>query len=134
MIHHIELNVADLTKSREFYTALLSELGYSIFQDWAEGFSFKFGSSYLVFVQTADEFLSRSYHRKAIGLNHLAFHAATRAQVDNLADKMRELGVQLLYEDRFPYAGGPDHYALFLEDPDRIKIEIAVDRGNDDHG
>lgn len=134
MIHHIELNVSDLTKSREFYTTLLPELGYSIYQDWPKGFSFKLDSSYLVFVQTADEFLSRSYHRKAIGLNHLAFHAATKADVDSLADKMRNLGVRLLYEDRYPYAGGPDHYAVFMEDPDRIKIEVAADRGSDEHG
>lgn len=134
MIHHIELNVSDLTKTREFYTALLPEIGYSIYQDWPEGFSFKLGSSYLVFVQTAEQYVSRSYHRKAIGLNHLAFHAATRADVDSLADKMRNLGVRLLYEDHYPYAGGPHHYAVFMEDPDRIKIEIVADRGNGEHG
>lgn len=133
MIHHVELNVSDLKKSREFYTVLLPELGYSIYQDWAQGFSFKSGPSYLVFVQTAEEFLPSSYHRKATGLNHLAFYAATEADVDRLADKMQNSGVQILYEDRYPYAGGPEHYAVFMEDPDRIKIEVAVDRGNGGH-
>ncbi|HSP23507.1 MAG TPA: VOC family protein [Planococcus sp. (in: firmicutes)] len=127
MIHHIELNVSNLNKSREFYAALLPELGYSIYQDWPEGFSFKSGPSYVVFVQTAAGFLSRPYHRKAPGLNHLAFHAATPHLVDSLANKMRGLGVRMLYEDRYPYAGGPGHYAVFMEDPDRMKIEIAVD-------
>lgn len=127
MIHHIELNVSDLNKSRDFYEALLPELGYSIYQDWPEGFSFRNGHSYVVFVQTTEHFLSRPYHRKAPGLNHLAFHAATPAVVDTVAGKMRSLGVQMLYEDRYPYAGGPHHYAVFMEDPDRMKIEIAVD-------
>ena len=132
MIHHIELNVTDLDKSREFYTALLPELGYAIYQDWPEGFSFKNGRSYVVFVQTAEDFLFRPYHRKAPGLNHLAFHAGTPAVIDRLAGKMRSLGVRLLYEDRYPYAGGPHHYAVFMEDPDRMKIEIAVDGSAED--
>ncbi|WP_416145460.1 VOC family protein [Planococcus koreensis] len=129
MIHHIELNVSDLKKSREFYAALLPELGYSIYQEWPEGFSYRNGHSYVVFVQTAENFLSRPYHRKAPGLNHLAFHAAAPAVVDRLAGKMRGLGVSMLYEDRYPYAGGPHHYAVFMEDPDRMKIEIAADGG-----
>lgn len=31
------------------------------------------------------------------------------------------------YEDRHPYAGGPDYYAVFFEDPDRMKVEIVAD-------
>ncbi len=29
------------------------------------------------------------------------------------------------FNDRYPYAGGSDHYALYLEDPDGIKIELV---------
>lgn len=25
------------------------------------------------------------------------------------------------------YAGGPDYYALFFEDPDRIKVELVAE-------
>ena len=32
---------------------------------------------------------------------------------------------QLLYDDHYPHAGGPDHHALYLEDPDGIKIELV---------
>ncbi|MGO1060805.1 VOC family protein [Planococcus sp. FY231025] len=69
------------------------------------------------------------YHRKASGLNHLAFRADSRSEVDRLAEKMRLSDVPMLYEDRYPFAGGPDHYAVFLEDPDRLKIEIAAGEG-----
>lgn len=129
MIHHIEINVKSLQRSREFYSMLLPDLGYELYQDWPEGFSFKNGSSYIVFVQTEKPYLHLPYHRKASGLNHLAFWADSRSEVDRLAGKMRLSGVPMLYEDRYPFAGGPDHYAVFLEDPDRLKIEIAAGEG-----
>lgn len=126
MLHHVEINVADLQTTRKFYDALLPDLGYKLYQEWPEGFSYRHGAAYIVFVQTEKAFLHKPYHRKAIGLNHLAFHAASRNQVDELTEKMSRNGVRILYEDRHPYAGGPNYYALFIEDPDRLKIEIAA--------
>ena len=33
----------------------------------------------------------------------------------------------MLYDDPYPFAtGGNDYYALFLEDPDRIKVEFVA--------
>ncbi len=60
------------------------------------------------------------------GLNHLAFHAASRAQVDDVTVKLKARGVPILYADRHPYAGGPDYYAVFFEDPDRMKVEVTA--------
>ncbi|ALS77576.1 VOC family protein [Planococcus kocurii] len=126
MLHHVELNVSNLTEARSFYSELLPLLGYVLFQEWEQGFSYKSGPTYLVFVQTQEEFLQTSFHRKKTGLNHLAFHAISCAQVDEMTEKMRQLGVRILYEDLHPYAGGPNCYAVFLEGPDRLKIEIVA--------
>ena len=30
-----------------------------------------------------------------------------------------------LYEEKHPYAGGPDYYAVYFEDSDRMKVEIT---------
>lgn len=126
MLHHVEINASDLRATREFYDVLLPELGYTIHQEWPQGFSYKYGSTYLVFVQTEKEFLHKGFHRKATGLNHLAFHAESRMQVDELTGKLKGMGVKVLYEDRHPYAGGSHYYALFVEGPDRLKIEIVA--------
>ena len=126
MLHHVELNVSDLQATRNFYSRLLPELGYEKYQDWPEGFSYKHGKTYIVFVQTEEKFLDAPYHRKATGLNHLAFHADSCAKVDELTEKMRQWGMHILYEDRHPFAGGPNTYAVFAEDPDRVKIEITA--------
>ena len=35
-------------------------------------------------------------------------------------------GHSILYENRFPFATGPGYYAIFREDPDRIKVEVVA--------
>lgn len=49
-----------------------------------------------------------------------------RNQVDTVTAAVRERGGRVHYEDRHPHAGGSDHYALFFEDPDRIKVELVA--------
>ena len=46
--------------------------------------SLRLGETYIVFVQTEERFLDVPYHRSRVGLNHLAFHAASREQVDDV--------------------------------------------------
>ena len=31
-----------------------------------------------------------------------------------------------MYDDRFPFATAPGYYAVFCEDPDRIKLEVVA--------
>jgi catechol 2,3-dioxygenase-like lactoylglutathione lyase family enzyme len=126
LIHHIELYVSDLQKSVDFWGWLLSELGYSEYQKWEQGRSYKLYDSYLVFVQTEQKYMDIPYHRCRVGLNHLAFHAESREHVDQLTDKLKKKGATILYEDRHPYAGGMNYYAVYFEDPDRIKVEIVA--------
>lgn len=125
-LHHVELYVSDLQRSTDFWGWLLGELGYSVFQQWDEGISYKLDATYLVFVQVEPDHLHRPYHRKAAGLNHLAFHGKSRAYVDTLTEQLRARNVTILYEDKHPYASGPDYYAVFFEDPDRIKVEVVA--------
>ena len=126
--HHIEINVKNLKKTSEFYEWLMPELGFSLYQEWENGFSYKIESSYLVFVQTEDHYKEIPFHRKRSGLNHLAFWAKSRAQIEHLRVQLKKRNISFLYEDKFPFAGGESHYALFFEDPDRIKIEIVSPR------
>ncbi|MBC5636813.1 MULTISPECIES: VOC family protein [Ornithinibacillus] len=125
-LHHIELNVSNLERSTDFWGELLEELGYQPYQTWESGRSWRLGDTYIVFVQTEEHFLEGTYHRKRVGLNHLAFYADSREDVDVITLHLKEKGVPILYEDRHPYAGGPNHYAVFFEDPDRIKVEIVA--------
>ena len=126
MLHHIEINVSNLKKSAEFWGWFLQELGYTPFQTWDKGFSYKDGHTYIVFVQTEERFMDIPYHRGGTGLNHLAFHAESKDQVDEMTRKLKARSIPVLYENRHPYAGGPEHYAVFFEDPDRVKVELVA--------
>ncbi|QTN01354.1 hypothetical protein ERJ70_02795 [Sediminibacillus dalangtanensis] len=120
------MNVSDIEASRKFWGWLLEELGYNLYQEWENGFSYKENTTYLVFVQVQERFQDAGYHRSRVGLNHLAFHAESREHVDKMTEKLTKRQVPILYQDRHPFAGGEDYYAVFFEDPDRIKVELAA--------
>ncbi|WP_404451379.1 VOC family protein [Virgibacillus necropolis] len=126
LIHHVELYVSDLKRSVEFWGWLLEDLGYHAYQEWDAGRSFRLGDSYIVFVQTEERFLDVPYHRRRVGLNHLAFHAESREHVDAITNRLREKDMAILYSDKHPFAGGDDYYAVYFEDPDRIKVELVA--------
>ena len=126
LLHHVELYVSDLEASLELWSWFLGELGYECVSEWDAGQSWELGETYLVFVQVEERFKEPAYHRCRVGLNHLAFHARDRAHVDEVTEGLRARGVTVLYEDRHPFAGGPDYYAVFFEDPDRIKVELVA--------
>lgn len=127
VLSHIEIYVSDLDRSAAFWGWLLECLGYAPYQAWPAGRSWRLGTSYLAFVQAPADTRSAGYHRRRVGLNHLAFHATSAEQVDELTESLRGRGTRVLYEDRHPHAGGPGRYAVFFEDPDGIKVELVLD-------
>lgn len=125
-LHHVELWVPDLDRAKSQWGWLLSELGYRQFQDWPDGRSWRFGATYLVIEQSPD--MSAAEHdRLRPGLNHLAFHAGDRQEVDALTASAPAQGWTLLFADKHPYAGGKDHYAAYLANSDGYEIELIAD-------
>ena len=121
-LHHVELCAADFDAAVGFWNWLLDELGYSVKNDWDGGRSWRNGPTYIVLVRSDDS--DRPFDRRAAGLNHLAFHAGSRTQVDELTVAVREReDAAVLYQDRHPFAGG--YYALYCESPEGIKIEVV---------
>lgn len=128
MLHHIEIYVSNLEASRVFWSTLLARVGYAESGHWADGFTLANGrDAYLTFVQVAERHAARPYHRSGVGLNHLAFQVDGRDAVDALRAYCVEAGIPTLYDDGYPFPnGGTDYYALFIEDPDRIKVEFVA--------
>jgi catechol 2,3-dioxygenase-like lactoylglutathione lyase family enzyme len=123
-LHHIELYVGDLDRSAAFWGWLLKRLGWRPYQRWDRGRSWNQESTYLVLVRSKHR--RPPYRRTRVGLNHLAFHATSKTQVDRLTRDLKSRRVRILYTDRHPHAGGADTYAVFFEDPDRMKVEVAA--------
>lgn len=124
LLHHIELYVSDLEESIAFWGWFLGLFGYSEHQRWQAGRSWKLGPTYLVLVQVSAEHADVRYHRCRVGLNHLAFHAESRQQVDECAELLRQRGATILYGSPMIHDDG--QYALYFEDPDRIKVELVA--------
>ena len=124
-LHHIEIWVADLTSAAPSWGWLLTQLGYSPFQQWANGRSWRLDSTYIVLEESA-ALTARQHDRCRPGLNHLAFHAGSRSDIDRLVVDAQSNGWVLMFADRHPHAGGDDHYAAYLENRDGFEIELCA--------
>ncbi|MFD6225704.1 VOC family protein [Streptomyces sp. NPDC060232] len=128
MLHHVEIWVPDLGRAAASFGWLLEALGYTPFQSWSDGRSWRLGATYLVFEQSPALTADR-HDRCRPGLNHLAFHVEDPETVEDLAAEARRHGWSLMFPDRHPHAGGPRSYAAYLVNTDGFEVElVAVDR------
>ena len=125
-LHHVELWVPDIARAAREWGWLLGRLGYGLFQDWPAGRSWRLDGTYLV-VEQSTAMTAASHDRCRPGLNHLAFHVSSRQQVDHLAAEALLHGWRLMFSDQHPFAGGPQHYAAYLENSDGYEVELVAD-------
>jgi catechol 2,3-dioxygenase-like lactoylglutathione lyase family enzyme len=125
-LHHVELWVPDLGRAIATLGWLLEALGYEICQDWDNGRSWRFGETYIV-VEQSPALTSASHNRHHPGLNHLAFHAGSASQTDRLVNDALGHGWTLLFQERHPHAGGPEHYAGYLANSDGFEVELVAE-------
>ncbi len=124
-LHHVEVWVPDLDAAVESWGWLLGTLGWTEFQNWPKGRSWRLGDVYLV-VEQSPAMTAAEHDRCRPGLNHLAFHAGPRSAVDQLVADAGAHGWTLMFADRHPFAGGPEHYAAFLENRHGYEIELIA--------
>jgi catechol 2,3-dioxygenase-like lactoylglutathione lyase family enzyme len=129
-LNHIQINVSNKSVSYPFYKDMLTMLGYTVIADEEWGFGMKDPKSELVIwvAEIEEKHKDKNYHRKAAGLNHLAFKVDSKDEVDQFYKEFVEKrGVKPLYDTPklFPEYT-PDYYAVFFEDPDRVKLEVVT--------
>lgn len=123
-LHHLELWVTDLAHAASLGW-LLQALGYEEGDSWPTGCSWVHGASYIV-IEAGPDVVDAPHDRRRPGLNHLAFHAGTTDEVEALARDALEHGWSLMFADRHPYAGGPTHYAAYLENREGFEVELVA--------
>jgi len=126
-LYHVQLNVSDAKRSLPFYKRFFGYLGYQIIDESPEHIGFSNSTTDFWIIQTEKSFHKALFHRKNTGINHLAFRVDSKEAVDRFFKEfLNEEGISVLYSTPrvFPeYKNG--YYAVFFEDPDRIKIEIV---------
>ena len=125
-LHHIELWVPDLAAAWHSWGWLLTELGWTVSDPGETTFEAQHGDVYL-FVEQSPALSGRVHDRLAPGVNHLALHAGTRSHVDAMVAAAPEHGWTLLFPDRHPHAGGPQHYAAYLENEAGYEVELVAE-------
>jgi catechol 2,3-dioxygenase-like lactoylglutathione lyase family enzyme len=128
-IDHVDLVVSSLERSVPFYEGLLRPLGYvgsgEIVGEEGERVVYlnRHDSDGAVGLRQRHSGLDVA-DRYAIGLHHLAFSAVSREVVDEIAGWAVGAGAEVESGPReFDYT--PGYYALFVHDPDGIKLEIV---------
>ncbi|MEA2380415.1 MAG: glyoxylase family protein [Solirubrobacteraceae bacterium] len=130
-IHHLDLVVSDLERSLAFYRDLLGPLGYvregPIRGERGERVVYlgHIGAHTAIGLREArSDAHGLPYDRYAVGVHHVAFGAPSRDMVDERAAWLRERGAEIESEPA-EYDYIPGYYAVFLFDPDGIKLEIV---------
>ena len=127
VVHHIDLTVRDLAASAPFYEALLGFLGYTRVKREAalHVWDLVREGTILGGVALRTAHSARPHDRYSAGLHHLAFRASDRADVDRAHALMKEAGAVVLDAPADYPQYGAGYYAVFLADPDGLKLEVV---------
>ena len=131
-ISHLDLNVSNPSASIAFYEVLLNALGYERIE-LAEPERARWrliaddGAHFEIEVRTPRGTPGSSRHRRQNpGIDHLAFHAASRAEVNAIFDLLTGHGYHVDEPPR-EYDYSPGYYAIGFDDPDGIRLEVVFD-------
>jgi catechol 2,3-dioxygenase-like lactoylglutathione lyase family enzyme len=129
-IDHVDLVVSSLERSVPFYAAVLRPLGYvgrgEIVGERGERVVYigRHDADGSIGLRERRSERGPGADRYAIGLHHLAFSALSREVVDEIAAVAREAGGEIEGGPR-EYDYTPGYYAVFVHDPDGIKLEFV---------
>jgi glyoxylase I family protein len=130
-INHLDLVVSDEERSLRFYRGLLRPLGYVregvIAGERGERVTYLnrvAGGGSVSIRQRQSDAHGLPYDRYAVGIHHIAFSAPSRVVVDERADWLTQQGATI-ESGPAEYEYSPGYYAVFVYDPDGIKLELV---------
>lgn len=136
IIDHIQITVRDMDVAVPFYDKLMPLLGFSpqarssAVIETHEFHVVEYSHPRLSFAISSPRsaLKDEQVHRRRPGsLHHLAFQAASRAEVDGLYVALEDIGAVIVAPPReYPEYTPPGYYALFFKDLEGNKFEIVT--------
>ena len=117
-IHHVEVSVSDLERSRAFYKSLLLALGWN---EARPGMYLKDGCEIYLKATTGAE------HGPHYGARHICLRASSREEVDRVGALLAAAKVPTLRGPKSMLEYGPTYYTVDFRDPDGFVLEVAHD-------
>jgi catechol 2,3-dioxygenase-like lactoylglutathione lyase family enzyme len=123
---HVGINLSSGDEPFVFWKDLLTFLDFEIQPD-GNHFDATDGHISLCVQVAKPEFRNPNFHRKRTGLGHIAFQVGSADMVDAFVnDFLKPRQIETLYGGAQAYPDyTPDYYAVYFEDPDRIKVEVV---------
>ncbi len=124
MLDHMGVNVSDIERSKAFYSAALSPLGYAITKDFGVAVGFGHAEGFGKSSDPAGEFwiVGGESSKPAI---HVAFSAQSRAHVDAFHKAALAAGGTDNGTPGLRPQYHADYYGAFIHDPDGYNIEAV---------
>ena len=128
IIGHIGINVSNDAESFDFWKDLLGFFEFLIIPD-GNHFDATDGHTYLCVQVTKPGYDVPAFHRKRTGMSHIALRVSSPEMVDEVVTTFLDpRGITPLYGGAMTPPGYPDgYYAVYFEDPDRLKVEVHVE-------
>ncbi len=125
---HIGINLSSEDESFVFWKDLLTFLDFEVNPD-GNHFDATDGHTYLCVQVTKRGYQEPEFHRKRTGLGHIAFRVGSADTVNAFVDDfLKPRQIEVLYGGAKAYPDyTPDYYAVYFEDPDRIKVEVVYE-------
>jgi catechol 2,3-dioxygenase-like lactoylglutathione lyase family enzyme len=124
-IQHVDLAVSDVDRSLAFYLDLLGPLGLKE----EERYPTYRGTEDVVYLSFGDEWIGLrpadggAFEYYGVGIEHLAFEVDTPEEVDAAHERCLRRGDKVHHPPEED-SDIPGYYALFVFDPDGLRIEV----------
>ncbi|HJR46302.1 MAG TPA: VOC family protein [Actinomycetota bacterium] len=129
MLDHLGINVPDLAAAKGYYDVMMPVLGFEPFFISDKEFSYRPAGGKpgtVIFFYAAPD--ASDYSRRRVGLQHLAFRARTRPEVDAAHAKAVELGNDIIFEPQMFPKYHENYYAAFWHDPHGFMLESVCQK------
>lgn len=124
-IDHIYISVTDIETAEQYYDKVMTVLGFKKNEFEIDGVNhIQYFNRHFGYVIRPASQEAVPYDQYYPGLHHFCFRVDTKEDVEAAANKLSASGIECSELRNYPtYA--EDYYAIFLSDPDGIRLEIT---------